>query len=243
MENANFEVLKVHASICPQASGWPKPDWSRTHLGDPSKGILPHVESGNPHWSAIHECVDYAREHTLKTLGALQGIDADKKLSPAGKADAKLKFGTKALAALKQSEHLSKAQRAVSEQCARWDKEIGLQPKEPSAADAMMRAEVRAFLASMSKSAERVAFINSNLALGDPDILADAVLSAPPWLSGLSPAELAVVRQRVAATRNPEIAKARADTEEALAVVERGWRAASNQIREAAGIEKPVGAN
>ena len=180
----------------------------------------------------MHDAKDHARECVLKLLGTVAGIDADKSLSPHGRDEQKKSVGEKALAKLESSEHLAKAQRAVSDQIVRWEKEIGLVTPKPDAPTAMLHAEVRAHLASMKSAPGRLNFINSNLGLGDPDFLADSILSAPAWLSGLSPEDLNIVRTHVVLTRNPEIAAARAETEKALSETEKGYRAAVNMIRE-----------
>ena len=55
------------------------------------------------------------------------------------------------------------------------------------------------------------------------------MLAAPSFLSGLTPAELGVVKQRIEARANPDIAKAKAETAKALQETEVGWRAAIRQ--------------
>jgi hypothetical protein len=64
-----------------------------------------------------------------------------------------------------------------------------------------------------------------------------AVLSAPAFLSGLSPAEIGVVKQQIEARTNPEVAAARDDALKALAHAEQGWRNAASQIRERGGLQ------
>jgi hypothetical protein len=66
--------------------------------------------------------------------------------------------------------------------------------------------------------------------------VAAAVLTASSFLSGLTPAELGIVKQRIEARANPELAKSKAETTRALADVEAGWRAAIRQISERAKI-------
>ena len=69
--------------------------------------------------------------------------------------------------------------------------------------------------------------------------VAAAVLAAPSFLSGLTPAELGVVKQRIEARTNPEIAKAKAETAKALQDTEAGWRAAIRQICDRGGPGRP----
>ena len=94
-------------------------------------------------------------------------------------------------------------------------------------------AEIRSHLAAM-KPVERLAFCDAHATE-----VAAAVLSAPSFLSGVTPAELNIVKQRIEARANPAIAEAKAATVTALAELERGWRNAPNQIRARGGLENP----
>jgi hypothetical protein len=98
----------------------------------------------------------------------------------------------------------------------------------------MVQCEIRSHLASL-RSGDRLAFIDAHASE-----VVDAVLSAPAFLSGLTPAELGIVKQRIAARTNPELAAAKAATVTALAETERGCRNAANQIRTRGGLEKPL---
>jgi hypothetical protein len=69
--------------------------------------------------------------------------------------------------------------------------------------------------------------------------VAAAVLAAPSFLSGLTPAELGVVKQRIEARANLEIAEAKAETAKALQETEAGWRAAIRQISDRGGLGRP----
>jgi hypothetical protein len=66
--------------------------------------------------------------------------------------------------------------------------------------------------------------------------VAAAVLTAPPFLTGLTPAEIRIVKQCVAARTNPEIAAAKQATTKALSETEAGWRAAVRQISARGGL-------
>ena len=68
--------------------------------------------------------------------------------------------------------------------------------------------------------------------------VAQAVLNAPSFLSGLTTAELGVVRQRIEARADPEIAAAKAETVKALQQCEGGVRAAIRQISDRGGLGK-----
>jgi hypothetical protein len=68
--------------------------------------------------------------------------------------------------------------------------------------------------------------------------VAAAVLTAPAFLSGLSPTELGIVKGLIEARANPEIAAAKRATTRALSETEAGWRSAATQIRSRAGLGK-----
>jgi hypothetical protein len=197
MDDHDFEALKV-ASITPQKERWPSPNVSVSILGP-----TPRV-SGSLYWSALHACVDDNRAHYAKTLTSMAAIDADKTLSAVGRASKKAEIAAAAVAALEKSKKLAAARDAVARQVSSWDKQLGLTP-EPSdtISDATVRAEIRAHVASL-KPGERLAFINDHASE-----VAAAVLTAPSFLSGLTPAELGVVKARIAQRANSALAQPR----------------------------------
>jgi hypothetical protein len=67
------------------------------------------------------------------------------------------------------------------------------------------------------------------------------MLVAPSFLSGLSPAEVGIVKQRLEARANPDVAEAKAATLKALEQGESGWRAAIRHISERGGLTKGLG--
>jgi hypothetical protein len=155
-------------------------------------------------------------------------------LSAAGKTEKKREIPSKAIGALEKSNSLAAARGSVEHQVAKWNKQLGLTPKAPeSVGDAMGHAEIRSHLAAL-KAGERLAFIDAHASE-----VAAAVLTAPGFLSGLSPAELGVVRQRIEARADPEVAKAKAETAKALQATEQGWRAAQKQISDRGGLDRP----
>jgi hypothetical protein len=65
-------------------------------------------------------------------------------------------------------------------------------------------------------------------------------LSAPPFLSGLSDSELALIKHRVEKRLMPaEVAQAKTDTEGALVDAEKGWSRAAELITQRGGLEVP----
>jgi hypothetical protein len=76
-----------------------------------------------------------------------------------------------------------------------------------------------------------MAFISAHIA----EVGSALMSGAPAFLSGLSAAELNVVKHLIEERANPKIAEAKAETTEALSDVEAGWRAAVRQISERGG--------
>ena len=64
------------------------------------------------------------------------------------------------------------------------------------------------------------------------------MLTGPSFLSGLTPADLDIVKQRIAARTNPEIAKAKRDALDAISGTEKGWRSCERQLRELGGLKQ-----
>ena len=73
---------------------------------------------------------------------------------------------------------------------------------------------------------------------GDP-ILAASLLEAPRFLTGLSDAELTLVRTKIEqATLTPEIIEAKGAVSKALTEAERGWLRSQELIAQDAGLTK-----
>jgi hypothetical protein len=229
MLDSDFEVLRITAAITPQAAGWPKPDYSKTSI----MGDKPHVgDPGEIHWGLLHDAVGHARKAALKACGEMSAIDDDRNLSGEGKKLKRQEIGTKAMAALKKSQHLDKARSAVADQVKRWDKELGLMPKAPEGvAEAMQLSEIRSHVVAMSESS-RVTFVLKHAT--DARVV-QAVLSGPPFLCGLSDADIAVLKTEIA---KREVAAAKEAALKAVADAERGYRNALNQIRERASLPR-----
>ena len=106
--------------------------------------------------------------------------------------------------------------------------------KPPSnIAEATVHAQIRDRLAAMKDG--RMGFLEKNAT--DP-VVAAALLTAPPFLSGLSDAELALVKHKVEQHVSPEIAEARDATLKAMKEAEAGWQRAIDKIAERAGLTK-----
>ena len=102
-----------------------------------------------------------------------------------------------------------------------------------------MHAQIRAKIADMKEN--RFGFLQKHAA-ADPQIAA-ALLSAPPFLSGLSESELALLRTEVEKKYlGPEVSEAKGKVADALLEAERSLRAGQAMIRNSAGVDKPTAA-
>ena len=115
-----------------------------------------------------------------------------------------------------------------------WNAKVGSAVKPASnIAEATVHAQIRDRLAALKN--DRMGFLEKNAA--DP-VLASAIFTAPPFLSGLNDAELALVKHNVEQHVSPEIAAARAATRKAMKEAEQGWQNAIDKIAERAGLTK-----
>ena len=202
MDDYQFELLRIKAAVCPSKDRWPAPDVQVSIMGD-----NPTIFDGMLHWSALHAAVDDARDRVTKAFAKMAAIDGDRNLSPAGRDLKKREIVDAAIAGFEKAKTLATARDAVASQISKWDEQLGLTPQQPGTfGDAMIQAEIRSHLASL-KGGDRMAFIDAHATE-----VAAAVISAPPFLSGLTPAELNIVKQRIEARANPEIAEAKVAT-------------------------------
>jgi hypothetical protein len=90
----------------------------------------------------------------------------------------------------------------VARQVEKWAEKTGLGVKPPSnTAEAMVQCEIRGHLATMK--GRKIGFLEKHAT--DPRV-ASAILGAPPFLSGLTDAEVALVQPRIEQHVAPEIA-------------------------------------
>ena len=209
MQDLEFNALRLRASLCPGLeTEWEKPE------------VM--------HWVCLHKHAHELRDRLAKALMAIEAIERDKHLSAEGRRTAKEKLATQTLDALEQSESLRKAREAVAAQMLRWQEKVAVHVKPPSDhVEAVMFAQVRERFGGMKEG--RIAFLQEHAA--EPTIAA-ALLSAPPFLSNLSEAELALLHNEIEKKfLTPEIVASKAKVEKALLETERGLRAAQAMLR------------
>jgi hypothetical protein len=87
-------------------------------------------------------------------------------------------------------------------------------------------------------AAERMSFLEKR---GDDPVVASALLEAPAFLSGLSDAEITLVRHKIEKKHlSPEIVEAKNKITSALDELERGHRAASSLVMQRVGLKKEM---
>jgi hypothetical protein len=214
---SKFRELELKASIAPGQSGWPATE----HL----------------HWTRLNTAADEARSRLGEFLEVLDEIEADPRLSREGKQHDRRKAAVKALASLEGSKSLEAARASVASVMAKWEAKLSAVVKPPKDhGEAVIAAQIRDRLSNMSDMKDRMAFLQRHG--GDPTV-ASAILLAPPFLSGLSDAELALVRSKIERVAlPPEVIEAKAAVAKALAEVERGWLLANDKIASRGGLEK-----
>jgi hypothetical protein len=230
MEDAEFQILQIKAAVCPSKEAWPSGELKPSILGDkPTWG-------GDPTWNALHTAVDDARDRVTQCFAKISAVDDDMTLSREGKTLKKAEIAEAALDGLKKSTTLTKARESVQRQVAKWDAQAGLTPKAAATPEeGALLSEIRQHVASL-KGPGRVNFIVQNA--HDPRVV-QSVLGAPAFLSGLSDADVGVVKDQVVKRNAPEIFEKRNETTKALADVEQGWRNAATQIASRGGLPKP----
>jgi hypothetical protein len=215
MEDKEFSSLKLQLAIAPGQARWRPPDFT--------------------HWQKLHEVPTEARARATKALAAMSEVDANSDLTAEGKAKERAKIAEKAIADAKASKALDNARDAVERQQHLWAEKFGLDQVIKPAEDlhtTSLHAQIREHISGMKEG--RLPFLQKHAA--DP-LVASSVLTAPAFLSGLSDAEVALVRHQVERALMPEeIAEAKADAEKALAEAEHGWQRHVEIIAERAGL-------
>ena len=214
MNDQDFSELELRATIVPEQVRWPAPEYV--------------------HWQRLHELADEARERMRKAHKQMVEIDRNADLTPEGKERQRRKVAAQAIAEFEASKTLARAREAVTYVMDQWNAKVGLVVKPPSnIAEATVHAQIRDRLAAMKHG--RMGFLQKHAT--DP-IVASALLTVPSFLSGLSDAELALVKHKVEQHVSLEIAEARDATLKAMKEAEAGWQRAIDKIGERAGRTK-----
>jgi hypothetical protein len=216
MDDSAYKDLKVHMTIIPESHKWPPPDYT--------------------HWEKLHLVADEARSRVSKAFASLDEVDRNPDLTAEGKAKERVKLAERAVADFQKSNALENARAAVQRQQAYWANKIqqAITPATDNGT-AVMYAQIRDRVSSMDEKS-RLSFIDRHI---DNVAVVSAVLLAPEFLSGLSPVEVGVVKQKLAKRiLSPETAEAKEMMEKAMAAAEKGWTRATEAIAERGGLAK-----
>jgi hypothetical protein len=214
MSDKEFRELELKASIAPSQSQWPT-----EHL----------------HWQRINAAVFEARSLLGKFLEAVDEIEADPRLSREGKAAERKKAAEKTLAAFAGSRTLARAQESAASVMEKWEAKVAGNIKRASDAhEVAIHAQIREKLACIKDMKDRMVFLERH---GADPALANAVLSAPAFLSGLTEGELAFVRSNLEQRAlPPEVVETKIALVNALREVEVGWERAKAKITSDGGL-------
>jgi hypothetical protein len=212
MKDADFNALKLRTQLMPSRSRWP---------------------TETLHFQKMHRVADKVMCLVTETYEQLAEIDANPDLSPDGRKRQRAAIGAKALAEFQSAKELAFACEGVDRQLAVWQGMTGATIK-PAAniAEASIHAQIRDRLHATK---DKMSFVEKYA--GDP-VVASAIMTAPLCLSGLSDAEVAMVRKKIESHVDPRIIEAREQTTKALKETEAGWQRAQQLIAERAGLRR-----
>lgn len=198
--------------------------------------IAPHSEKWPTeyvHWQHLRGAVTEARDRVGAAYALMAEIDADTDLSKEGKQRKRQKVAAEALDEFEASTTLDMARSGVERQMQLWAEKVGMTIKPASNIhEATVHAQIRDRLFAMK---DRMSFLEQN---GVDPVIASAVLMAPQFLSGLTEAELKMLRHKIETHISPEITAARQSSAQALVEAEQGWERAQAVIAQRAGLVK-----
>lgn len=215
MKDSDFRKLELQSSICPDEVKWPNEHY---------------------HWQLLHKAAEKVRELVQTSFAKMDAIERASDYTPQGKQRRRAKIGQEALAEIAACKSVQSARDSVASMQARWQAQLGLKFKTAETeAQAVLHAQIRDRLFHMKDSRDRLSFLEKHA--GDMTVLA-AILEAPPCVSNLSTAELAMVQVKAQGHLNPDIIAARDEASKALQELEQGWERAQVVIAQRAGLQK-----
>jgi hypothetical protein len=210
MKDEEYVELKLANHIAPTQVRWP-------------------ADSTAPHWIMLHKAADTARATVKAAWTKLNEIEKSKDLTDQAKRKYRAEHAMAALAALAEDKALADAREAVERMMTRWAEKATAVIKKPEELhEAVLHQEIRQCVRGLDERS-KLGWLTKNA--GAP-LVFSALLGAPSFLSGLTEADVALVKSKAEAALDPKILEARESTGKALADVERGWRAARKLIAE-----------
>jgi len=179
-------------------------------------------------WDRLRECVDALRGLVFMANASCVEAEQDQDLSPEGIIRRRTQIGQQALAELADFKPLQIAEKAVANNLAFLEQRMVELPTKPTtnSVEFLMEQEIRRYLNEQKSPANFVLKSMSD------QRLISAVLTAPPYLSGLSDTQWNMVRERARAALHPEQAEMQEWLNKALAEVREGTAAAKRILLE-----------
>jgi hypothetical protein len=194
---------EIAARIVPTMLGWP---------ADISKTLA---------WDRLRECVDALGGLVYTVDSHCIEAEQDQDLSPEGIIRRRTQVGQQALSALAAFKPLQAAEKAVADNVAHLEERMLDLPKPiTNAVDVMLEQEIRGYISEQKTPIEFVL-----KSMSDQRVLS-AVLTASPFLSGLSDTEWNMVRERAPVALHPQQSEMQQWLNKALGEVREGLRAA-----------------
>ena len=213
MDDKAYNDLKIRAVLMPELARWPE---------------LKYYQ-----WQKLHQVANEAHDRVSRACALLDEVDADRDLTPEGKIKKRAAIAERAVADFRKSTTLENARTAVSQLQARWNAKID-EAIKPAAdyGQAVTYGQIRGHIAGLDEKA-RLAFVDKHLN-DDDAVVVSAVLTAPEFLSGLTPVEIGVIRSKLARrTLDAEVFEERERVAAALAVAEGAGRVLARSLRSA----------
>jgi hypothetical protein len=210
--DAEFRDLHLR-SICPGAEQWPE----EYH-----------------HQKRLKSAAIETREFLRHAYAEFDAIDGNADLSPEGKRRLRAEAARNLIATFESLNVLSNARATAEDVVQKYKARIKtkLQPAtDPQAVG--IHTQIRGQLLAIKDPKERMSFLGRN---GKDITLISAALSAPPYLSGLSDAEVVLLQKNLEKHAAPEVINERDFVRKALAEIERGGRAAQSRIAKRGGF-------
>lgn len=178
-------------------------------------------------WDRLRECVDALRGLVFVVNANCLEAEQDQDLSPEGIMRRRTLIGQQALIELADFKPLQVAEKAVANNLAFLEQRMVELPKPTTnSIEFMMEQEIRGYL-NHEKSP-----INVVLKSMSDQRMISAVLTAPPYLSGLTDTQWNMVRERARAALHPEQAEMQEWLNKALSEVREGMAAAKRIVLE-----------
>ena len=185
------------------------------------------------HWAALHGVVKKAQQVTRSSDNDISAIESDGDLSAEGKRRRATEIAASAIEQLQGDGQLAKAEEAVGRWLQRLDEKIGIPSAPPgNVTETMLAAEIRAHVASQK---DRESFLEKHK---EDQLIVQAVLGGPAFLSGLTEELKNFFLQRAALARSPKEMAQKEQLSKALGTARQSIEQAARKIAERAQLRR-----